>query len=46
VQVHIKHLLDDGQCYQTVRALRWPDGVRAQLVSPHQSSSAALMPLH
>jgi transposase-like protein len=24
---HIKHLIDDGQCYQTVRALRWPDGL-------------------
>ena len=27
MQVNIKHLVDDGQCYQTVRALRWPDGV-------------------
>src|ERR671923_3057933 len=27
VQVNIKHLVDDGQCYQTVRELRWPDGV-------------------
>jgi Transposase zinc-ribbon domain len=27
VQVNIKNLIDDGQCYQTVRELRWPDGV-------------------
>jgi len=27
VQVNIKHLVDDVQCYQTVRALRWPEGV-------------------
>ena len=27
VQVNIKNLVDDGQCYQTVRDLRWPDGV-------------------
>ena len=27
VQVNIKRLIDDVQCYQTVRELRWPDGV-------------------
>jgi transposase-like protein len=27
VQVNIKHLVADVRCYQTVRALRWPDGV-------------------
>jgi transposase-like protein len=27
VQVNIKNLIDDAQCYQTVRELRWPDGV-------------------
>ena len=27
MQVNIKNLVDDGQCYQTVRDLRWPDGV-------------------
>jgi transposase-like protein len=27
VQVNIKNLIDDRQCYQTVRELRWPDGV-------------------
>ena len=27
VQVNSKRLIDDGQCYQTVRELRWPDGI-------------------
>jgi transposase-like protein len=27
VQVNITHLVDDVQCYQTVRELRWPHGV-------------------
>src|SRR5438093_13486944 len=27
LQVNIKNLVDDVQCYQTVRALRWPEGV-------------------
>jgi transposase-like protein len=27
VQVNIKNLVDDVQCYQTVRELRWPNGV-------------------
>src|SRR2546426_12485779 len=27
VQVNIKTLIDDVQCYQTVRELRWPDGI-------------------
>ena len=27
MQVNIKHLIDDGQCYKTVRELRWPEGI-------------------
>src|SRR5215467_10315287 len=27
VQVNITNLIDEVQCYQTVRELRWPDGV-------------------
>ena len=27
MQVNIKHLIDEVQCYQTVRELRWPDGI-------------------
>src|SRR5215831_3302496 len=27
LQVNITNLIDDVQCYQTVRELRWPDGV-------------------
>ena len=28
MQVNIKNLIDDSQCYQTVRELRWPDGLK------------------
>ena len=27
MQVNIKHLIDDVQCFQTVRELRWPNGI-------------------
>jgi transposase-like protein len=27
VQVNIKNLIEDVQCYPTVRELRWPDGI-------------------
>ena len=27
MQVNIKNLMDDVQCYQTVRELRWPEGI-------------------
>ena len=27
MQVNIKPLIDEVQCYQTIRELRWPDGV-------------------
>ena len=27
MQVNIKNLIDDVPCYQTVRELRWPDGI-------------------
>jgi transposase-like protein len=27
VQVNIKKLIDEVQCYQTVRELRWPEGI-------------------
>src|SRR5215813_342784 len=27
VQINITNLIDDVQCYQTVRVLRWPDGI-------------------
>ena len=27
LQVNIKNLIDDVQCYQTVRELRWPEGI-------------------
>src|SRR5215471_10733957 len=27
LQVNIKNLIDEVQCYQTIRDLRWPDGI-------------------
>ena len=27
MQINIKNLIDDVQCYQTVRELRWPEGI-------------------
>jgi transposase-like protein len=27
LQINIKNLIDDVQCYQTVRELRWPEGI-------------------
>jgi transposase-like protein len=36
VHVNITNLIDDVQCYQTVRELRWPDGVACpSCASPH-----------
>ena len=35
MQVNIKNLIDDVQCYQTVRALRWPDGIACPLGAGH-----------
>ena len=29
--VNIQHLIDDAKCFETVRALRWADGI----VCPH-----------
>jgi len=26
--ISIQRLIDDGKCYEMVRELRWPDGVR------------------
>ena len=26
--LNIQALIDDAKCFQTVRAMRWPDGVR------------------
>jgi|RhiMethySRZTD1v2_1073278.scaffolds.fasta_scaffold534137_4 hypothetical protein len=46
VQVNIKNLIDEVQWYQTVRALRWPEGIICPLVSPKKSSSVVLMILN
>jgi transposase-like protein len=26
--INLQNLIDDAKCYETVRALRWPEGVR------------------
>src|ERR671916_1304461 len=36
--VNIQDLFDDAKCYQTVRDLRWPDGVTC----PHCSSASVI----
>jgi transposase-like protein len=36
--VNIHDLIDDAKCYETVRAMRWPDGV----TYPHCSSDAVV----
>ncbi len=36
--VNIRDLIDDAKCYETVRAMRWPDGVTC----PHCSSDSIL----
>lgn len=34
--IHIQSLIDDTKCFETVRALRWPDGVHCSTChSPH-----------
>jgi transposase-like protein len=37
VQVNITKLIDDVQCYQTVRALRWADGVQCPSCESQQA---------
>jgi transposase-like protein len=36
--VNIQDLFDDAKCYQTIRDMRWPDGVTC----PHCSSTAVI----
>ncbi len=36
--VNIRDLIDDAKCYQTVRDMRWPDGV----LCPHCSSQTVI----
>ena len=33
--INLQHLIDDAKCYETVRELRWPEGVRC----PHCESA-------
>lgn len=34
--IHLQNLLDDARCYETLRPLRWPEGVRC----PHCGAAA------
>ncbi len=43
MQVNIKNLIDDAQCYQTVRELRWPDGVECPSCESKQVIKRGLM---
>jgi hypothetical protein len=36
--VNIQDLFDDARCYQTIREMRWPDGV----ICPHCSSASTI----
>jgi transposase-like protein len=36
--VNIQDLFDDAKCYQTIRDMRWPDGVAC----PHCSSTSVI----
>ena len=36
--VNIQDLIDDAKCYQTIRDMRWPDGV----ICPHCSSKSVI----
>ena len=36
--VHIRDLIDDAKCFETVRALRWPEGVSC----PHCTSATVI----
>ena len=42
MQVNSKNLIDDGQWYQTVRELRWPDGSACPLLSVQTRHQARL----
>jgi transposase-like protein len=33
--VNIRHLIDDAKCYETVRSMRWPEGVTCPHCSSH-----------
>ena len=36
--VNIRDLIDDAKCFQTVREMRWPDGVSC----PHCSANSVI----
>ena len=42
VQVNIMNLIDEAQCYQTVRELRWPDGITCPSCQSKRQFSVAI----
>jgi hypothetical protein len=42
MQVHLKPLIDDGPCSQTVRERRWPDGVAGPACVKRQALPATV----
>ena len=44
--INIRDLIDHAKCYQTVRELRWPDGISCPIVRHHPSSRTAKMRLN
>ena len=43
MQINIKNLIDDIQCYETVRKLRWPDGTECPFCNSKHVINEALM---
>lgn len=40
--IHIQNLVDDAKCYEVVRQLRWPEGVRCPTCGATQVSKRGL----
>ena len=34
IQISITNLIDENQCYETIRRLRWSDGIKCPFCSP------------
>ena len=45
MQVNIKNLIDDVRCYQTIRELRWPDGIEGFVANFAQKVMTGQLPL-
>lgn len=43
--VNIQALIDEAQCYEVERQLRWPDGPRCPACTPMQLPNVAFTPV-